>query len=58
MPVDSTGLGNKDLLWAVLATHLVQDTSSPASTQSDLTGTESPLRRAHCLLNREGEVVP
>ena len=56
--MDSTGLGNKDLLWAVLATHLVQDTSSPASTQSDLTGTKSPLRRAHCLLNREGEVVP
>lgn len=58
MPVDSTGQGDKDLLWAVLATHLVQDTSSSSSTQSDLTVTESPLRKAHCLLSREGEVVP
>ena len=58
MSVDYTGQGDKDLLWAVLPTHLVQDTSSPASTQSDLSVTDSLLRRAHCLLNREGEMVP
>lgn len=56
--MDYTGQGDKDLLWAVLPTHLVQDTGSPASPQSDLSVTDSLLRRAHCLLNREGAMVP